>query len=388
MPKTTKKTNKYAIDSGFVRDLERDITAFIKGGVDQPGTDERFNELALRLFEYQYNENTPYRKYCQKRGVAPGDIRSWTEILAVPTDAFKEVDLCTFPPEQAVRILESSGTRDQTRRSKVHMDEMGVRLLDLSYLESIEGFFYPSGEKNLHALLLAPPLDKLPATATATYGIGKVIEGHHIGELEYFVGPEGLDFQGLAARLKQAEEDGEPVIIVGTTFAYVHFFDYCREKGISFNLPSGSRFIDGAGYKGKSRELTREEFVKLAQEVTGVPPEYMLNNYGMTEVQAVFPDNVLRNLVKGLKEPRYKVNPAWTRTLVVDPDTLEPLPKGETGLLRHYSLGNINTVQAVQTDDLGYEIGKGFECVGRAAGAESRGCSVAYDELISAQKMK
>jgi len=136
MPKTTKKTNKYAIDSDFVRDLERDITAFIKGGVDQPGTDERFNELALRLFEYQYNENTPYRKYCQKRGVAPGDIRSWTEILAVPTDAFKEVDLCTFPPEQAVRILESSGTRDQTRRSKVHMDEMGVRLLDLSYLES------------------------------------------------------------------------------------------------------------------------------------------------------------------------------------------------------------------------------------------------------------
>ncbi len=344
MPKTTKITNKYATDSEFVRNLERDITAFIKAGAEQPGTEEKFNELALLLFEYQYNMNPPYQKYCAKRGVAPGQISSWGEIPAVAADAFKEVDLCTFPSEQAVRILESSGTGDQPRRSRLHLDEMGVRLLDLSYKGSIEMCYYPDGEKNLHALLFVPSPDIIPSDSSIVYGAMKVIEGHHIGEPEYFINREGFDFQGLAARFKQAEDDGEPVIITGASFTYVHFFDYCLDKGFSFKLPKGSRFLDGAGYKGKSREVSRKDLLEMAQQVMGTPPEYNVNSYGMTEVQTIFPDNALRNLVKGLKEPRAHLSPAWARILVVDPDTLEELPKGETGLLRIYSLGNINTV--------------------------------------------
>lgn len=380
-----KKPDKYAPDSDFVRNLEHDIVAFIEAGVEQPDTDKRFNELALRLFEYQYNMNPPYQKYCDKRGMTPGDISSWEKIPAVPTDAFKEVDLCTFPSDDTVKIIESSGTKDQTRRSKVHMNDMGVRLVDLSYKSSIEGFFYPSGERDLHALVMGPPLHLLPSNSSGAYGMKKVIEGYCAGEPEYFVGREGLDFERLAASCREAEERGQPVMIVGITFAFAHFFEFCKAKGLSFNLPQGSRIIHGGGFKGKSKELGKDEFAALTQEMTGIPPEYNLNNYALTEVQAVFADNVLRNHVKGIEEKRYKVNPAWTRTIAVNPETLEPLPKGKQGLLRHYCLANINTVVAVQTDDVGYEMERGFEIIGRAEGAESRGCSIAVDELLNAQ---
>jgi len=36
---------------------------------------------------------------------------------------------------------------------------------------------------------------------------------------------------------------------------------------------------------------------------------------------------------------------------------------------------------AVETEDLGYKIEEGFEILGRAPGAESRGCSLTVEEL-------
>jgi hypothetical protein len=68
--------------------------------------------------------------------------------------------------------------------------------------------------------------------------------------------------------------------------------------------------------------------------------------------------------------------------VVVDPERLEPLPFGATGLLRHYDVANLDSVMAIQSDDLGIAHGGGFELLGRAAGAEARGCSLAVEELL------
>jgi len=69
-----------------------------------------------------------------------------------------------------------------------------------------------------------------------------------------------------------------------------------------------------------------------------------------------------------------------------DAETLEPLPDGAVGVLRHFDLANLDSVLAVQTDDLGIAGGGGFEILGRAAGAELRGCSIAMDQWLSAQR--
>ena len=39
---------------------------------------------------------------------------------------------------------------------------------------------------------------------------------------------------------------------------------------------------------------------------------------------------------------------------------------------------------AIQTDDVGYLTGDGFEIRGRAPGAEARGCALALDEFLAA----
>jgi hypothetical protein len=41
---------------------------------------------------------------------------------------------------------------------------------------------------------------------------------------------------------------------------------------------------------------------------------------------------------------------------------------------------------AIQTEDIGVRVGDGFEVLGRASGAEARGCSMAADEFLAANQ--
>ena len=62
-----------------------------------------------------------------------------------------------------------------------------------------------------------------------------------------------------------------------------------------------------------------------------------------------------------------KRGPAWVRSAIVDPETLEPLPAGHQGLLRHYDLANLFSVSAIQTEDHAVARGNGFELLKRRA---------------------
>ena len=142
--------------------------------------------------------------------------------------------------------------------------------------------------------------------------------------------------------------------------------------------------MDTGGFKGQSRELTHEELYGLFTEYFGVPETHCVNMYGMSEFSSQFLDNTLRNVHQGRPGPLVKENPPWTRTLVVDPETLEPVPYGQRGLLLHYDLANRNSVVAILTEDVGLEGKEGFTLLGRAQGSEVRGCSVAIDEMLLA----
>lgn len=379
-------TDKYGPNSEFVQSLGKDIEAFIKSQPEQIEGEKKYNELALRLFEYQYNANPIYQKYCNKCGIKPGTIDSWERIPAVPTSAFKEVEFRTFPAEDTVQFLTSSGTGDPNKRSKVFLNELGLRLADLSLQSAIGMGLYNSSDEKLHALLLGPDPELSPETAFVVRGLIQVVEGHYIGKPEFFIKPAGFDIPGLTERLRKAEKTGEPVVIAGATFGFVHLFDYFESQGISFKLPQGSRIFDGGGNKGKSREITRDDYHRLVEKILGIPPHHHVNVYGMVELHGGFTDNAFFNHRKGIKEPRYRMIPHWAKVVVVDPDTLEPLPLGKQGLLRLYWLANMMSVQAIQSDDIGVAIGSGFDIIGRAKGAEARGCSIAMDELLSAQR--
>ena len=173
---------------------------------------------------------------------------------------------------------------------------------------------------------------------------------------------------------------------MGVMISYVHFLDWCAEHGRRWHLPPGSRLMDTGGSKGRVREIARDELYGLYGEVFGLPTTACVNEYGMTELGSQFYDGTLRSAYQREWQPRRKVVPPWVRTLVVDPASLAPVPPGQIGLLRHYDLANLHSVMAVQTEDLGVVVGDGFEVLGRASGAELRGCSLAVEDLLASRR--
>ena len=376
----------YSYGSTFEKELHQDIKNLIETGYNRPTDDTEFNDISLRLFRFQYENCKPYSRFCESKGLTPSNVDKWIDIPAIPAEALKYNDIACFPVEQAKRVFMTSGTTDPAKRGKSYRDDSNMELFDAAGNVVYQRYYAPDKRK-LKALLISPPPEYMPESPSA-YGIGLIVK-YLTSEAVFILGESGFDMITFIDSLKQAEATGEPLPCIGATFGWIPFFDVCKEKGIKFQLPDGSEVIEGGGYKGKSREVSKEELLSLAYEILGVPNENVINLLGSTEITSVFTDNVLYNKFHGISEPRYKPNHPWTRTIVVDPDTLrEPkpkrLPKGEKGVIRHYDLANKSTVLAIQTEDVGYEIGDGFEIMERGTGIA--GCSLAIEEFIEASK--
>jgi acyl-CoA synthetase (AMP-forming)/AMP-acid ligase II len=232
---------------------------------------------------------------------------------------------------------------------------------------------------------LVPSEAELPDSSLA-FMIARAAETLAEGPvLEAMFPRTGLDFDALRAGFETAAARGEPLLLLGTAFAFVHLLDRCEREGIAFVLPEGSRIMDTGGFKGRSREVARGELLAAYRERLGIPETHVVSEYGMTELCSQFYEPVLADRISGNRAAdggRVFVGPPWVRTRVLDPETLAELRPGEPGLLCHFDLANAWTVSAVLTEDLGVAAGRGFRVLGRARGAELRGCSLAAEAIL------
>jgi hypothetical protein len=66
---------------------------------------------------------------------------------------------------------------------------------------------------------------------------------------------------------------------------------------------------------------------------------------------------------------------------VVDPEGLDEVPPGESGLIAVFDLANLSSSIHLLTEDLGRLEAGGLRLLGRAPGADLRGCSLTVEEL-------
>jgi hypothetical protein len=70
----------------------------------------------------------------------------------------------------------------------------------------------------------------------------------------------------------------------------------------------------------------------------------------------------------------------------VDPLTGAEVPRGERGVLVHCDLASFNSVTSILTEDVGIAVDGGFQLLGRAEGAQAKGCSLAVEEFLRAAR--
>jgi hypothetical protein len=338
--------------------------------------DARFEELALRVFAYQFEHCAPYRRFCEGRGRTPRSLTRSLEIPPVPTGGFKELVLTSFPLARAVHRFRTSGTTAGAR-GVLYLDTLA--LYEASLLPSFRRHVLPDLRDGARARIavLAPSTRELPDSSLSHMFEVALRELGDASSACFVRGGE-LDALSLLRFLDDASAAAAPVALCGTAFAFVHLLDALAARGRTFARPAGSRALETGGFKGRARVRPQRELYAEIEARLGIPAARIVNQYGMTELGSQFYDSVL--LEPGA--PRRKLAPPWTRVLIVDPLGGEPLPSGRTGAIVVQDLANTGSVFAVQTADLGVARGDGFEVIGREPGAEERGCSIALDELL------
>lgn len=363
------------------KQLAERLRVAIDRGATAPLPDAAFDELALALFAYQFATNPIYGSYCRSRGATPANVRGWLQIPAVPADAFKAAPLVCGDPATAAAAFRTSGTTRGAGRRGIHY------LLDTAFYQASlrAGFtahLLPEANR-IQILSLVPTFEEAP-DSSLSFMIADVIDAFGTARSRYFISGGQVDAKGFLDAGESAATSGEPVLVVGTSVSYVHLLDEMARSGRSVQLPTGSRAMDTGGFKGQSREVDRPALYSDIGARLGIPTESIVNEYGMTEMSSQLYDGVAG--AAGVLDARIHRGPGWVRSIAVDPETLVPLPAGEVGILRHLDLANLDSVAAIQTADLGRAAGGGIQLLGRAEGAEPRGCSIAMDDLLAAMR--
>ncbi len=350
--------------------LEAELAAAIRGGV--PAEAFPFEAWAARVFAHQFARNAPYRAFCERRGVTPGNVAAWEDVPPVPTAAFRSADLACGPAEAVFRTSGTSrGPAARGRHVVPHLD-----LYRAAALATFARYLLPDGAR-VPALCLLPPAAARPDSSLVR--MCAWVAEELATSSEWFGGADGLDVPRLVERLATAESSGEAVLLAGPTAGFVRLFD----AGRAFRLGPGSRLMDTGGAKSMPRPLSRAGFLRACWTQLGIAGYFCVNEYGMTELCSQRYESVLRDRFAGRSlDARRLVAPPWLRTRVLDPDTLAPVPPGVVGLLCHHDLANAGSVSVVLTEDLGRSVGDdGIEVVGRVPDAPPRGCGMLLADL-------
>jgi len=345
----------------------------------QGSGDALFNDLALKIYQYQFERNLPYQLFCLSQQKTPEKVNRWEEIPPLPVTAFKFVDITCRHIDEAVSVFYSSGTTRHSleiatpARGKGHpINQSRHYLFDLQIAQAaILSHFkqHLCPQKKMPLYMLTPSPEEAP-NASLSHMMEVIRVAYGTEESDYYIHLGRLNGEKLAYDLSQATE---PVLLLGTSFSFVHFIDFHQERAFPIVLPKGSRLMDTGGFKGRSRTVSRHWLYAMIENRLGI--SCCVNEYGMSEMTSQF--------YKLSGDSNAYCAPPQTRWQILSPETLKPVGKGEVGLLAFYDLANIDSVMAILTDDLGREVDDGFELIGRASDADQKGCSIALDMLLA-----
>lgn len=356
---------------GLAEELETSFTAW--EARPEPWSDERFEALALQGFDLQFEANLPYSRYCRSIGRTPDSIRSWTEIPAVPTAAFRHVDLIVGNSADAELRFRTSGTTGGEAARGVHP----IRRPQ-TYECSLSGpfrHFVLSGKARATIVVVHRPFEDT-ADSSLSWMFDRVMSLFGAPGSVRLDPATGLTPTAVVSALEAAAADGDPVIIAGTTLAMAELLGALEESGATVPLPAGSRVLDTGGAKGR-QGLDRASLLTSLLSRLSLDAAAAVNEFGMTELLS-------QRYGRGLASIELH-GPPWLRTRVLHPVTLEAVEPGEAGVLCHYDLANVGSVLGVLTEDRGRQSGEAIQWLGRTPGASPRGCSLATAELLEAQ---
>lgn len=311
--------------------------------------DESFENIALTLFRYQYDNCVIYHQFVNALNVNVGRVSSLSAIPFLPVGFFKTHEVISGVVQKDALVFQSSATTsDVTAKHYVNDKEL--------YLQSLlNGFTSFYGHPEDYVILALLPSYLQRQGASLVHMVQQLMDRSGQPQNGFYLD----EHQQLHEIISELERIGQKTLLIGVTFALL---DFAEQYPMKLN---STMVMETGGMKGRRKELIRSEVHNFIQERLGV--EHVHSEYGMTELLSqayarekglFYPANSMKVLVRDISDP------------------LEVKKEG-SGCLNIIDLANVHSCSFIATDDIGkvYDNGS-FEVLGRVDNSALRGCNL------------
>ncbi len=307
-----------------------------------------FDKYALQAFEYQYNNNPVYRKYCDLIHIKEDKIKSLTDIPFLPVELFKTHKIISGDIKHELEFHSSGTTGNQA--SKHFVANAGI--YKKSFTFCFKKFF---GNPDKYEILALLPSYREKENSSLVYMVNELIKlsaNKHGGFYKN-------NFDELNQKINYLEKNKIKYLLFGVSFALLDFAEKYPQK-----ICYGD-FIETGGMKGRRQEITRQELHKILCSAFKINKIY--SEYGMTELLSQAYS----------KESGIFLCPPQMKVFCRDGSDPLMITKSGKGAINIIDLANIHSCCFIATSDIGniYKNGS-FEVDGRFDEADVRGCSM------------
>jgi len=311
--------------------------------------EEDFNDLAFKIFHYQYEQNRIYKEYCNYLKIDPGTVKQIYKIPFLPVEFFKRNKIVTAN-EPYDKVFTSSGTTGDS--PSVHYVK-NYSIYEKSFIKTFESFY---GNITDYCILALLPSYLERQGSSLVNMASKLIELSKDKNSGFFLN----EYEKLSTIIEANELQGKKTLLLGVTFALLEFADFYK-----FKLKN-TIIMETGGMKGRKKEITRAEL-----------HEKLCGSFGAKEIHGEYGMTELLSQAYSKRQGRF-FTPPWMKVLIRDQyDPFTYLKKGLTGGINIIDLANIYSCSFIETKDLGHINENGsFEVAGRFDNSDIRGCNL------------
>lgn len=310
---------------------------------------KQFEKTALKVFRFQYDNNTVYREFCELLKVGKHQVKSLEQIPFLPIQFFKShaVVSNTHPAQET---FTSSGTTGMVTSKHLVTD---ISLYEESYRQGFSQFYGNIEDYTILALL---PSYLEREGSSLIYMVNDLIQRTNNPDSGFYLN----QYDELIKKLIDLDDSGKNIILIGVTYALLDLIEVQQ-----FQLKN-TIIMETGGMKGKRKEMIREELHEILCKGFGVSTIH--SEYGMTELLSQ-----AYSLGNGVFEC-----PPWMQILIRETeDALNYVANRKTGGINVIDLANINSCSFIATQDLGKKNpNNSFEVLGRFDNSDIRGCNL------------